>query len=415
MTTGPGLPAAGPEGVAVAVDGQDLGVGRGEPRRRGRGRRREVDRDAVGVEQVHGLVEPLEGGTRPCWARARTRRKRRASEADAGLAHQAHVVVPDRTRPLLRVVVPSEGDPVIGPRAHGRKSVEQTERMSTVMRQNEHARPAAVQPSSMRHGGSNRLAPHARSRPNRDRGASCRALTVPCARRRSVLSVLVSDRMCQKRGCQRRPPWHARLPARSTSRASSPSVGGVNRRTVLRGSLGAAALLGVPTLLCACGDDPSAVFRGPGARAGTVTLGSTSQGSGAAEGAAIASHGRRLPEGRLGPDGGRPTPSTTTPSRRTSTTACRAPPTTSSCGSPGTGWRFFGEQGPGRRHLRRLGHPDRPERGPQEVLDGRTTASSTSCPPPTTRGRCSTASERRGEGLHPAEDPRRADRPRAPR
>ena len=52
-----------------------------------------------------------------------------------------------------------------------------------------------------------------------------------------------------------------------------PSVAGVDRRTLLRGGIGAAALLGAPTLLAACGDDSPAVSA-TGAATGTVTLGS---------------------------------------------------------------------------------------------------------------------------------------------
>jgi hypothetical protein len=44
----------------VARDGQALGVARGQPRRRGRRRRREVDRDAARVEQVEHPVQPPE-------------------------------------------------------------------------------------------------------------------------------------------------------------------------------------------------------------------------------------------------------------------------------------------------------------------------------------------------------------------
>ena len=63
------------------------------------------------------------------------------------------------------------------------------------------------------------------------------------------------------------------------------SVRGVDRRSILRGSLGAAALLGVPTLLSACGDDaPSTSGSGAAsAKAGPVSFGiNEAKGSGPA-------------------------------------------------------------------------------------------------------------------------------------
>ena len=63
-------------------------------------------------------------------------------------------------------------------------------------------------------------------------------------------------------------PREAHLP--STVPAS---VLGVDRRTLLRGAFGAGALLGVPTLLGACGDDPSPAASGGGGQAGPVKFG----------------------------------------------------------------------------------------------------------------------------------------------
>jgi len=63
------------------------------------------------------------------------------------------------------------------------------------------------------------------------------------------------------------------------------SVRGVDRRSILRGSFGAAALLGVPTLLGACGgDDPSpSASGGASAKAGPVSFGmNEAKGSGPA-------------------------------------------------------------------------------------------------------------------------------------
>ena len=149
----PGLPAAGPQGVAVVVDGQDLRVGRGQPGRRGGGRGGEVDGDPVGVQQVHDLVEPLEGVLALGRLEPGPREDAEGDEADAGLAHQAHVVVPDGARPLLGVVVPSEGDPVHRPRAHGRQSVKASnkcQQFATERSQASSRRPAAVQGSVRR-------------------------------------------------------------------------------------------------------------------------------------------------------------------------------------------------------------------------------------------------------------------------
>ncbi len=62
------------------------------------------------------------------------------------------------------------------------------------------------------------------------------------------------------------------------------SVRGVDRRTLLRGSVGAAALLGVPTLLTACGEDASpSATGGASAKAGPVKFGiNEAKGSGPA-------------------------------------------------------------------------------------------------------------------------------------
>ena len=63
------------------------------------------------------------------------------------------------------------------------------------------------------------------------------------------------------------------------------SVRGVDRRSILRGSFGAAALLGVPTLLGACGDDEASTSAsgGASAKAGPVKFGiNEAKGSGPA-------------------------------------------------------------------------------------------------------------------------------------
>lgn len=75
-------------------------------------------------------------------------------------------------------------------------------------------------------------------------------------------------------------------PAPRSSRLSSTipaSVAGVDRRNLLRGALGAGALLGVPTLLSACGGDPAPSGSGGAAKAGPVKFGmNEAKGSGPA-------------------------------------------------------------------------------------------------------------------------------------
>nr|BFF26689.1 hypothetical protein GCM10025732_46540 [Glycomyces mayteni] len=100
-------------GVARSVDLPDpvgahverVGVGEGEPRRRGGGRGREVDTDAPGVELVQDRVEPREVVL--AFARLQPRPGEHADgdEVDPGLAHEEDVVVPDLLGPLLGVVV----------------------------------------------------------------------------------------------------------------------------------------------------------------------------------------------------------------------------------------------------------------------------------------------------------------------
>ncbi len=105
----PLLPRARPQGLARAGLRQDLRVLRRQPRRRRGGRRREVDRDAVRVEQVHRVVEPREVPRVLGRLDAGPREDRERDHRHAGLAHEAHVLVPDLARPLVRVVVRAVG------------------------------------------------------------------------------------------------------------------------------------------------------------------------------------------------------------------------------------------------------------------------------------------------------------------
>ena len=114
----PRLAATGPQRAAVAVDREDLGVGRGEPGRWARRRGGEVDGDVVGVQEVHHVVEPGEVVLALRGLQPRPREDPEGHEGHPGLAHQPHVVGPHLAGPLLGVVVPSEADPVSGPGAH---------------------------------------------------------------------------------------------------------------------------------------------------------------------------------------------------------------------------------------------------------------------------------------------------------
>ncbi len=92
----PGLPAARPQRPALGVDRQDLRMRAGQPRGRGRSGGGEVHRDSALVEEPEHLVEPAE-------VVAPRRRLEQAPgehaqrhEPDAGVAHQRHVLPPDR-------------------------------------------------------------------------------------------------------------------------------------------------------------------------------------------------------------------------------------------------------------------------------------------------------------------------------
>ena len=127
----PRLPAARPQRVAVAVHGEDLGVGDGQPGWRRRGRGREVDGDPVVVQEVHGLVEPGEvvlalGGLEPG-----PREDAERHEGDACFQHQLHVLTPRGARPLLGVVVAAEGESVFWPRSHAGQCRPESDTMST--------------------------------------------------------------------------------------------------------------------------------------------------------------------------------------------------------------------------------------------------------------------------------------------
>ncbi len=101
----PVLAGAGPHRLAGGGHGQDLGVRRRQPRRRGSGRGGQVDADAAVVQQVHHLVQPAEVPGVPRRLEAGPGEYRERDDGDSGLAHEADVLAPDLLRPLFRVVV----------------------------------------------------------------------------------------------------------------------------------------------------------------------------------------------------------------------------------------------------------------------------------------------------------------------
>lgn len=105
--------AARAELVAGAVGGhrQRLGVLAVEPGGRRDGRGAEVGTDAVLVQQVEQSVQPAEVVRSPGGFEQRPGEDPDAHHRDTRLAHQPDVLVPDVFRPLLGVVVPTEGEP----------------------------------------------------------------------------------------------------------------------------------------------------------------------------------------------------------------------------------------------------------------------------------------------------------------
>lgn len=94
-----------PEPNAVRSHGQRLRILQRKPRRRGRSRRGEKDADSTGVKSIEHVVEPgelIDAGARlqPCPSEDGD-----AGNVDSGHLHQRDILVPDITRPLLRVVV----------------------------------------------------------------------------------------------------------------------------------------------------------------------------------------------------------------------------------------------------------------------------------------------------------------------
>ncbi len=98
------------EAAALGVDRERLGVGGGEPGGRGGGGGGEADLDAARVEEVEDLVEPVELEPALLGLELGPGEDADADAVDAGLAHQAHVLVPDLARPLLGVVIAAVDD-----------------------------------------------------------------------------------------------------------------------------------------------------------------------------------------------------------------------------------------------------------------------------------------------------------------
>ena len=97
--------------VADLVDERRLRVTLEEPRRRARGRGRQVHGDPARVQLVEHPVEPVEVVRPGLGLEQGPGEDPHADQVDPGLPHEAYVLVPDLLRPLLRVVVGAVGDP----------------------------------------------------------------------------------------------------------------------------------------------------------------------------------------------------------------------------------------------------------------------------------------------------------------
>ena len=106
----PGLARAGVDRMAVLVTRKDLRVAFVQPQRRGRRRGGQVDHDAGIAEFVDDAVEPAEIPTILGGLDAIPAEDGEGHGVDAGLLHQADVVVPDVLGPLVGIVVATEGD-----------------------------------------------------------------------------------------------------------------------------------------------------------------------------------------------------------------------------------------------------------------------------------------------------------------
>jgi hypothetical protein len=105
-----GVPAAVPQPDPLGGDRQRLRVGVAEPGRRGRRRSGQDDPDARRVQAVQGAVQPAPLVPPGGGLQARPAEHADGDQGDPGLAHQPDVGVPDRLRPLLRVVVAAVPD-----------------------------------------------------------------------------------------------------------------------------------------------------------------------------------------------------------------------------------------------------------------------------------------------------------------
>jgi hypothetical protein len=106
-----GVAAAVGEAGAVGGDRQCVGVGEGEPGRRGGGRGGEVDGHAVRVQAFDVGVEPGEVVAALLRFEQGPGENAHGDQVDPGLAHECVVLLPDGLAPLLGVVVPAEGEP----------------------------------------------------------------------------------------------------------------------------------------------------------------------------------------------------------------------------------------------------------------------------------------------------------------
>src|SRR6478672_3920463 len=253
----PGLPAAGPEGVAVLVDRQRLRVCVGEPGRWG--------------GRSGGRVQPG------------PREDPQGDEGDPGARHQVDVLGPGLARPLFRVVVATERQPVLGPPSHARHPLgkpmgKSTETNTRLVRGADGLGDSWI--ARNRYKTTNPAWRQFKTGPSSLLTACTRGFILSCGTEGfwSFLSLFGHDADTRPLVHRRRSRVMARpsTEAEYLARMVPSSAAGVSRRYVLRGALGAGALLAAPPLLASCSSSsPSGSSGGGTAPAtGTVSLGS---------------------------------------------------------------------------------------------------------------------------------------------
>lgn len=96
--------------MTVLVSRKNLGMVLVEPQGRGRRRGCQIDRDAGLAKLVDDAIEPVEIPMVFDGLEAISGEDGKGHGVDAGLAHQADVVIPDSLRPLVGTIVATESD-----------------------------------------------------------------------------------------------------------------------------------------------------------------------------------------------------------------------------------------------------------------------------------------------------------------